>query len=218
MYADLIPLIPVSARVKARRRAEVLVRSLRGVDLLRFAEDALSDRSHLYYSPFTGRYVIVSPTRPIHASHILEFITTGEIRSVRILREPELRRILTGIVYHSLLEEKTRARGGVPEFQLPVVVDGVVVVSTFDALMPSPNGYYILELKSTDNPVTLSKGVLQVKLYITLSRMAGLHVEAGIVLGIRETRIVRTGFPLGKISSIVRRMKKLIVRRGLDPD
>lgn len=205
---------PLRDRVNAKRRATRIVNSLSGEDLLGLAEKYLDQsRTNIYYSRRTGNFILVNNTRPLHVSHLVSLLASGRIHRVLVIGELEMKRILAGVIYHSLLTGPIKKIGGVPEFQLPVLVNGQVVLATFDALIPSSTGYYIVEFKSTDNPITVNRGVLQVKLYVTLARMAGLRVEAGILQGITTRRIITTSFNPGRIQELIESVNNAPPRR-----
>ena len=185
-------LLPRRVRAGALREAEMAVRGS-GPDLLMklFYMHGQRGRSRVYR--VDNNFVIVEMDPALHASALARMGRGGPLRVLRVT-PGQMRRIVRGMVYHSIVESWLVGSGAplIPEHRIIVEVAGVPVIATLDGLLLlSGNRYVIIEIKSSDSPRTIESGAEQVGVYLALARASGLRVVEAWLYGVDECLVVR---------------------------
>ena len=119
----------------------------------------------------------------VHVSDIVRAIIYGEVSDVLIVDEKRFRLMARGILYQYLFRLRFGSRIKAV-FELPIAwpINDVLVLGTVDMLVPIDDSFFIVELKSSSSPKTVSFGVLQVKMYwCLLSHFYNLRVAGAAV-------------------------------------
>ena len=163
---DLASIIPYEERLSVWKKSNIMFKL--DVDSVlvfwrRFADPLRGTIIKAY-----NKYLLISYEDPrvIHVSDIVRMLIYGESNNVSVLDEHRVRILARGILYHYLFRKRFGDRvKAVFEFPIVCNVGSVIVVGTIDMLVTANDGYYIVELKSTNTETTINFGVIQVKAY-----------------------------------------------------
>lgn len=163
---ELTTLFPYEERIDIWKKSNVLLK--KDIDfVLKFW--------HLHADSLRGtlvkahnKFLLVSHTdrNIVHVSDIVKLIIYNEMNGVVVLDERKLRILARGVLYHELFRRRFGDRvKAVFEFPVSLNVGSYVLVGNIDMIIDSEDGYYIVELKSSNTETTINFGVIQVKIY-----------------------------------------------------
>jgi len=132
-----------------------------------------------------NKFLLVSHTEPnvVHVSDIVKMIIYNDSNIVSVLDEKKVRILARGILYHELFRMRFGDRiKAVFEFPISWHIGSYILVGNVDMIIPTDDGYYIVELKSSNTETTINFGIIQVKMYwCVLKHFYNMNIIAAYV-------------------------------------
>jgi len=155
-----------------------------------------------------NKFLLVSHTEPnvIHVSDIVKMIIYNENNIVSVLDEKRVRILARGILYHELFRMRFGDRiKAVFEFPISWHIGPYILVGNIDMIIPTDDGYYIVELKSSNTETTINFGIIQVKMYwCMLKHFYNMNVIAAYVSTYKQDIEVIEPISKRELKSLVR--------------